>query len=234
MRDEKGNITIKSVYKWLRSDTGKRYSFFIFYFFFFLILYLAFSFNQNSNNQLKPTEEQEETTLSLPFNTKNLEDNSYKFNYTITKNDEVDEYLGEKNKLQITLTNDSKTYLFSYQNGKLINNETDSFNVNFLDLYELKRIIKNATLTKEVKFTSTDEYEYTYEIKTSELATLFSLDYENTDVNQITVTTDSTKNIKKITLNLLNFMNEEIINNEDNRDTDKLTTYLITITYGEI
>ena len=62
MRDEKGKITFKSVWKWLRSDQGKKYSFVIFYaiFFIFLFIFISMPSDYKANN-----EEKEEEVLNI-------------------------------------------------------------------------------------------------------------------------------------------------------------------------
>ena len=74
MRDEKGKITVKSVWQWLRSDTGKKYSFFIFYFFFFLVLIIFL----NMPKEMSSNNEEENNVLSLPFKSIKIENENYR------------------------------------------------------------------------------------------------------------------------------------------------------------
>ena len=175
MRDEKGNITIKSVYKWLRSEKGKKYSFVIFYLIFFIIIFLFFMPNNSelSNNSL---DNSSNIDSSLPFATNNLENEVYKFKYTIDNGLEKNSYDGEKSQDMIILTNGVNTYNYLYDDNKKLESEEENNPVEhleFLDIYELKRIIKTSTLKSEVKFPSTNEYEYNYEITNQELGNIY-------------------------------------------------------------
>ena len=78
MKNENGKITIKSIWKWLRSEKGKRYSFLIFYLFFFIFVFIFISLpsnittnnNENSNSGNNSNIQGE----SFPFSVKNLEE----------------------------------------------------------------------------------------------------------------------------------------------------------------
>ena len=184
MRDEKGNITIKSVYKWLRSEKGKKYSFVIFYLIFFIIIFLFFMPNNSelSNNSL---DNSSNIDSSLPFATNNLENEVYKFKYTIDNGLEKNTYDGEKSQDMIILTNGVNTYNYLYDDNKKLESEEENNPVEhleFLDIYELKRIIKTSTLKSEVKFPSSLE------------------------INEITVKTDKNKKVQSLKMNLANYM----------------------------
>lgn len=228
MRNEKGEITVKSIWKWLRSDKGKRYSFFLFYIFFFIIIFIFLSYRDDTQ-----VNENKEENLSLPFSTTLFDKSEYDFVYTINYNENSVDYLGKKNGTSIILRDDRGAYNYIYQDGNLIYQGIENPLVyqEFLDSYELKRIIKNAELVSETKLKQTNEYIYTYTIKTEELFELFNKDFiiqDNLD-NEIIVKTDSNNQISEITLDILNYVisiNETI--------EEEILTYEIVINYGEV
>ena len=225
MKDENGKITIKSIWKWLRSDTGKKASFFIFYFFFFLFIFMFLS---SGDNQTTPQQEEE---TSFPYSITNIEANNYSFSYILTINDTNYEYLGERDNNTLTINDDTGIYTYSYQNGNLIFEGVDNplKYPEFLNIYDLKTILKTATLQSETKLTTTNEYIYTYEIKNSQLLNLLNLTTDlSIDIdldNEIIVKTNSNKEFQEIQLDILNFM--KIVENAE------LNTYTITLTYGD-
>ena len=257
MKDEKGNVTIKSIYHWLRSDSGKKYSFFIFYFFFFLVLIIFINTNQTSVSEKNKTE-----SVNLPFSTINIENKNYDFTLTNKINDLEIKYTGNREENNITLSNDndSKKYNFIIENGNLTNQDNIDlkFNLEFLNIFEIKRILKKGILASEVKFPQSEKYEYNYEITTKELGKILNLDLESENVNKITVETTKEKNLKLITLDITDFMNQKLgivenlkdeedkeidtnLENSENKKEEKSETedltyslFLIQIDYGEI
>lgn len=209
MRNEKGEITIKSIWKWLRSDKGKRYSFFIFYFFFFVFLFLFISIPNNEvvdnkNNNIK--EEQK-----LPFNLKKIKNNNYKFTYTINYNNNILEYTGQKDGSLITLTNEIDKYTYNYVNNELKEEIKDSpILIDFLDIYKIENMIINSTIIEETKLIATDELLYTYNIETSKLFDVLLYDslIINNSSNNIIIKNNSLKEVVEIKLDLLNYMKE--------------------------
>ena len=227
MRDEKGNITIKSVYKWFRSDKGKKYSFFIFYliFFIFLFIFISIPYKESPTNNDIPKEDS-----SLPFKTSNLETSNYEFIFETTIDDKTITYQGIKKDKQISLMIDTQEYNYNYQDGKLVflGEEKPTFYTEFLDIYEIKRIIKSATFITETKYQVTEQIEYNYEIKSNSLDELLNNNdsyYEET-TNKIIILCNENNEIEKITLDISNFSKEENIIEEQPK------LYLITITYG--
>lgn len=209
MRNEKGEITIKSIWKWLRSDKGKRYSFFIFYFFFFVFLFLFISIPNNEavdnkNNNIK--EEQK-----LPFSLKKIKNNNYKFTYTINYNNNILEYTGQKDGNLITLTNGIDKYTYNYVNNELKEEIKKSpIQIDFLDIYKIENMITNSTIIEETKLIATDELLYTYNIETSKLFDILLYDslIINNSSNNIIIKTNSLKEVREIKLDLLNYMKE--------------------------
>jgi hypothetical protein len=159
MKNKKEKVNIKTIWKIFRSEKGKKYSFIIFYIFFFIFLFIMLSF-PNNNTSLK-----NETTSndSLPYKTKNLEDKSYKFTYIIKHDLDLAEYSGEKDNSSIVLKDDRGVYNFIYQNGNLINLE--NYNIPYqklLDIFEIKKFVKNSKLISETKMTDDNLYIYNF------------------------------------------------------------------------
>ena len=220
---KKFDIDFKTIWKWLRSENGKRYSFIIFYIFFFIFLFIFLTVDMKPiiNNEIK-----EEN--SLPFSTKNLENNDYEFSYIINSND-VEEYKGKKQNNQISLMDDRGVFAFIYQDGKLIRNDNLEYDIPYsslIDIYEIKRIIKNSKLISETKLNETNEIIYNYVIKNSSLESILNDNIDNLDLeNEIVIKTNSKHEIYEINFNFLNYVKSK--NNE-------LSNYKIIIKYGDI
>ena len=245
MRNEKGEITFKSFFKWLRSDSGKRYSFFIFYGLFFIFVFVILSFSNNDNtlnnnvnnnnnsndNSVNNNQETNKEESVFPYSIKNIEDTSYDFSYVVNFNDESKEYLGYKNNDKITIQEGTNTYEYNYQDGNLVYQGTMEpiDNIEFLNIYELKRIIKNSKLVSETRITDTREYLYNYVIKSNSLNDLLNSDIEIIDnlENEIIIQADSLNNFKKITMNITNYFKEI------SEDSESIDNYKITFTYGD-
>ena len=204
--NKKNDINIKTIWKAFRSEQGKRYSFIIFYFFFFLFLFI---FINTTDTSVKPSSVIKEDS-SLPFVTKILENNSYKFNYIVVSNLNKIDYLGEKKNNIIYIKDDTGTYEFKYVNGKLTTND----NINILykelfDIYEIKRIIKSSKLISETKLNETDEYIYKYTITNESLNNILNNNITSLDnINEIEIKTNNKKEIESIEFNLLNYEKE--------------------------
>lgn len=222
MKDKNGNITIRSVWSWLRSDKGKKYSFFIFYIFFFIFVFVILSFK---NEDTRPNETEK---LSLPYSIQSFENDTSKFMYTINYNDNISEYLIVREGDNVTLSDDRGVYHYRYQDGNLVflDEIEPSFYSNFMNIYELKRMIKGATLDSETKFSSTGEYVYKYQILNSTLCNLLNTNLITSDLNnEITIQTDASKETKMITLNLTNYFKNVL--------SEDVNLYEITLTYGD-
>ena len=127
------------------------------------------------------------------------------------------------------MQDDTGMYEYIYQGGRLVfeGEETPIGYLEFLDIYELKRILKNSKLLSETKVTDTGEFIYNYVIQSAFLSELIDLPLktgENLE-NEIVVKTDAKKELKAITLNLSPFFKEAI---------ETITIYEITFTYGEM
>lgn len=205
-------INIKTIWKAFRSEKGKRYTFVIFYIFFFIFLFIFINTTpatkpnnktiNNTNNQIEES--------SLPFQTKNLENNDYKFKYIIYSNSNELDYLGEKLNNKILITDDTGVHEFNYQNGNLVStSNTNIIHSELFDIYTIKRIIKASKLISETKMNETGEYVYNYTIRNIDLANITLQSVNNLDnINDIKITTNKNKEIESIEFNLLNYESE--------------------------
>lgn len=218
-KKKENNINIKEIWKLFRSEKGKRYSFIIFYFFFFIFLFIFL----NTNSVITKENKEE---LSLPFSTKLLENNNYDFNYIINSNSNELLYKGIKINNTISLIDDTGTYLFNYKNGKYIcSKDNNILHTELLDIYDIKRIIKNSKLISETKLTNEDKYIYNYEITNKEYSNITNIDNYLDLKNEIIVKTNSKKELESISLDLINY--EKQINNN-------LDSFKIIIEYGDL
>lgn len=228
MRDEKGNITFKSVYKWFRSPQGKRYSFVIFYIFFFAALFI-FLASPSEVSKEDITKNDNEKIESLPFKTSKLENNNYQFTYKEIINDNEISFQGEKNDDTIILENERDKYDYKYHDGKLVfEGELNPITYfKFLDIYEMKNLIKDATFLTKVEY-SNKNIDYNYEITSNKLREFLNLDisYDDDLINKITISCNENLEIYKITLDIYNYWKVE--NNEDT----EVKSYLIELNYG--
>ena len=226
MTNENGKITIKSIWKWLRSESGKRWSFVIFYLFFFIFIFILLSLpgsiTDKSNNNTNES--------SLPFKTINLESSTYNFNYAKEINEETTVYLGRKENNNITLTKDDETITYTYLNGVLKPSNTDDTDIFYqlLDVYELKRIFKTSKYISKMELIEDNSLVYNYEITNQKLAELLNIEiFANQElINQIKVVFKN-NNVDNITFDLLNLINNS------NTINATYNSYKIIITYGE-
>ena len=220
MRDKNGKITVKSFWHWLRSDKGKKYSFVIFYFFFFLFLFLLLTFQGTDTLTNK-----EESVF--PYSIKNIEEGDYSFSYLVLVNDSFKEFVGNKKGRSITIQDDTGSYSYLYQNGNLLYQgiEEPLQYPEFLNIYNIKMAIKEATLQAETKLTATKQYIYTYTIKNSSFSKILNKEITSTEENEIIIKTNTMKEVEEIQLNLLNVMKE--------LSEEEIKNYTITFTYGE-
>ena len=218
-------INIKTIWKFLRSEKGKRYSFVIFYIFFFAFLFILMNLPSTSTNN----KQNNQVESSLPFKITNLEQSNYTFNYVKRIDNNSTIYLGKKINNQISLTLDDNIYIYNYQNSTLkpsVDNESDII-YQFLDIYELKRIIKNSTYISKTEFPD-GNINYNYEIDNNTLANILNMEVlDNSNlINNIVVNTNK-NGVLDITFDLLN-----LINNTSNV-TNSYLEYKIIITYGD-
>ncbi len=227
MKDKKDKITVKSIWKWLRSDKGKKYSFVIFYLFFFIFLFVIVSFPNNTESDNNNQTIKEET--SLLFKTSNIEEDNISFNYLVKINDDTTNYLVNKDNNDIKVEYNDEIYSYYYEDGILKPASDTDFDIFYqlLDVYEVKRIIKSS------KFISKTEYNdgtfiYNYEIDNETLSSyLNTLVLDSSLNNNIKVTVKDDK-VFSISFDLTNLINNS------NLLTAEVSLYEINLNYGDI
>ena len=200
---KKKEFNIKTIFTWLRSEKGKKYSFFVFYFFFFIFLfiYLKVTSNYEVDNS--------ENNYRFPYQISILESDNYSFQYLLTSNLKEEEYLVEKSNSKLYVKDDQGIVEYSYKNGVLITDNDRIPYSKLLNIFELKRLIKNSVLETETKMNTTGETIYNYNISNQELANIFNVSIDSALElnNNITIKSSSDKKIKEIRFNLLNYEN---------------------------
>lgn len=224
MRNKDGKITIKSFWKLLRSDKGKKYSFVIFYFFFFIFVYIIINLPGST------LDKEDTSTNKFPFKLTEIEFNNYNFNYLQEENDLKKIYLGSKEDQEITLTIDDKTYNYIYKNGSLkpsSSNEEDIY-YQFLDVYEIKRIIKKSKYISKTEYNDSSIV-YNYEITNGELADILNKEiFDNLELSNYITIKVKDKKIVDMTFDILSLVN-------NTKDLDlTYDKFKIDIVYGDI
>lgn len=227
MKDKKDKITVKSIWKWLRSDKGKKYSFVIFYLFFFIFLFVIVSFPNNTESDNNNQTIKEET--SLLFKTSNIEEDNISFNYLVKINDDTTNYLVNKDNNDIKVEYNDEIYSYYYEYGILKPASDTDFDIFYqlLDVYEVKRIIKSS------KFISKTEYNdgtfiYNYEIDNETLSS-----YLNTLVLDSSLNNNIKVTVKDDKVFSISFDFTNLINNS-NLLTAEVSLYEINLNYGDI
>ena len=203
MKNKKNDeINIKTIWKWLRSKKGKRYSFVIFYIFFFIFLFIFMNVNLKDDPKKEDNSKEDTSKLtSLPFSTYNLENNNYSFTYNITcPNKNI--YKVKKDNKTYTFSKDNNIYTYDLINGDLVSNEEKISYIDFSNIYYLKQVIKNSKYISETKLNESNEYIYTYEIKNNELINYLKEELDILETSEIKVKTNSKKEIKEIEINI--------------------------------
>lgn len=179
--------------KFVKSKKGKQILFFSFYFFFFLFLFLYidkqdYKENQNqiSNDNINQNNKQENNYYddNRYYETNNLENSDYTYKITIQTNDQLQVFEGSKN---------NKDALKNYEYYE------------FVDLNEIKRIIKNAKYISK-SLSSINTYKVNYEIKTNILHELLDSDNNNDSINSIELTVLDNNDLIKIELDFSNYL----------------------------
>ena len=148
----------------------------------------------NSNNEVS----------SLPFSLKELEDNDYKFTYQIKENNSITSYKGLKSNNKIDLNYNSNNYTFTYTSGELNVNDNVKYS-RLLDIYTIKKIIKNSKLVSDTRINETGDIFYNYTVSNNYLNSVFENNVNDNLVNDITVKTNNLKVVYEIDFNLLNY-----------------------------
>ena len=170
--------------------------FFGFYLIFFIFLFIWLK-NSNVENTNVPTDEE----TSFTYKTDLIENNNYTYVYEIEENENVDTIRGIR---------DDENYQLSEYKYKY-----------FLDIYNIKKLIKNSKYL--YKIDNNNEISYKYEIENKTISNLLqnSKEIEN-GVNNILVYVDNNDNVYKIELDLSSYM----------VSINEYTKYHLTLYYG--
>ena len=227
MKDKKEKITIKSIWKWLRSDKGKKYSFVVFYFFFFIFLFIVMSFPNNIENKDNNQTDIEET--SLLFSTSNIEEDNINFNYLVKIDNDTNIYLVNKINKSIKVEYNNETYDYYYENGNLkpaSDTDLDIF-YQLLDVFEVKRILKSSKFVSKTEY-SDGTFIYNYEIDNETLSGyLNTLVLDSSLKNSINIIVKNNK-VFSMKFDLKNLINSS------NVLTKQVSLYEINLNYVDI
>ena len=170
--------------------------FFGFYLIFFIFLFIWLKSN-NVENTNTPIDEE----TSFTYKTDLIENNNYTYVYEIEENENVDTIRGIR---------DDENYQLSEYKYKY-----------FLDIYNIKKLIKNSKYL--YKIDNNNEISYKYEIENKTISNLLqnSKEIEN-GVNNILVYVDNNDNVYKIELDLSSYM----------VSINEYTKYHLTLYYG--
>lgn len=179
---------IKKIIAFAKTKKGKPIFFFGFYFVFFICLFLfmnSVDYVPNDDKSNNNSEEEQNTGLTSEhyYETNNLENSDYLYKITIQKNNELEILEGSKSNQESILN-------YEY--------------FNFVDLNEIKRIVKNAKYLSKSLY-SEDTYKVNYEIKTSSLYELMDREKEDEGINNITLTTKENNDLIGIELDFSNY-----------------------------
>lgn len=170
--------------------------FFGFYLVFFIFLFIWLKNNNVETNNLPVSEE-----TSFTYKTDLIENNNYSYVYEIEENDNINTIRGIR---------DDENYEVSEYKYKY-----------FLDIYNIKKLIKNSKYL--YKIDNNNEISYKYEIENKTISNLLqnSKEIEN-GVNNILVYVDNNDNVYKIELDLTSYM----------ISINEYTKYHLTLYYG--
>lgn len=172
----------------MKSKRGRGIFFLSFYAIFFALVILFYSnlepLDDNKTNLKNENKEQEIINNSTDYyETKKLESSNYLYKIEINDNNEVIKLEGNANNQE-----DIINYRYHY----------------LIELFELKRIVKNAKfLSKDLV---DDYYLVNYEIKTSSLSKLFDIENEIDTINTISLKVDSSNNLVGFDLDFSNYL----------------------------
>lgn len=175
---------LNKIIRFFKTKKGKSISFFAFYIVFFIFLGFYINNQDIPKEEEKPKEEVLEKSDNY-YETNNLENSDYLYKITIQNNSELE------------ILNGSKSNNESIKNYKYYE---------FVDLNEIKRIIKNAKYLSKSLYSS-DTYKVNYEIKTKDLFKLFNTENDLDSINNIVLTVKENSDLEKIELDFSNYMN---------------------------
>ena len=226
MRDEKGKITVKSVWKFIRSEKGRKYSFVIFYAIFFIFLFI-FLRAPATYIEEKPKEE----ISSLPFVTSKVESNNYNFIYKEIINEKEITFEGTRENNLITINNERDRYDYQEENGELtFLGDLNPINYyKLLSIYNVKSLLKDASLVSKVEFPGTSEFAFNYDIESSTLAEFFGeeLISDEESLNRVIVNCNKDLEVTSINFDIYNYWKQE------NTEDTETTSYVIELDYRE-
>lgn len=177
---------LEKTIKYFKSKKGKTISFFVFYFFFFIFLFIyinAQDLPKNTSIQNNKPDNEIEESLNY-YETSNLEKSDYLYKITIQNNNELQILEGSKS------------------NKESINNYEY---YEFVDLNELKRIIKNSKYLSKSLY-SENNYKVNYEISNNDLYRLFDIELESSEINNIILTVKENSDLKSIEFDFSNYI----------------------------
>ena len=230
MENKNGKTIVKSVWNYFKSDKGKRNSFFVFYLIFFIFLFILLA---TTNEYQKPVDEPEQKEEEVfPFSINFVREDDYSFTFSYLSNLFEYEYLGVKDKDNITLSGDTGNHIYKYQEGKLINS-TNKLGIDydeFLDFYLLKMILKSATLDYKTEFSEGNKL-YHYEISNLILANFLDIKLVNNNQDIVTIDIYTSKEGKVNLIEIDLFPLVSIIEEDSLEDLEELTKYQIIFDY---
>lgn len=170
-------------------------------FFGFYLVFFIFLFIWLKSNNVESTNTPIDEETSFTYKTDLIENNNYTYVYEIEENENVNTIRGIR---------DDENYQLSEYKYKY-----------FLDIYNIKKLIKNSKYL--YKIDNNNEISYKYEIENKTVANLLqnSKEIEN-GVNNILVYVDNNDNVYKIELDLSSYM----------VSINEYTKYHLTLYYG--
>ena len=174
----------------------KMIAFFGFYLVFFIVLFIWMrSFNTKTNNEVNDGE------TVITYKTDLIENNNYTYVYEIIENDRTYTFKGIR---------DQENYDVSEYKYK-----------NFLDIYNIKKLIKNSKYL--YKTDNNNEISYKYEIDNKTLSNMLQDNKTPSEgINNILVYVDNSDNVYKIELDFSSYMNS----------INEYSKYHLTLYYG--
>lgn len=183
------NNKLKNIIEYAKTKKGKAVFFFGFYTIFFICLFIFIDKSSKTpqNNTDNQNNQQENVNNNVNsqgyYQTINLEKSNYTYKITIQKNLEIEILEGSK------------------ENKESINNYEYQ---EFVDLIEIKRIIKNAKYLSKTLY-SDNTYKVNYQINNKDLGELFEKDIDNKEINNIVLITTNNSDLIGIELDFSNY-----------------------------
>lgn len=206
---------IKFIKELSKTEKGRRILFFGGYFFFFLILAVIFRIGGSSRI---PTSSEYEKGNPYSFSLNHLIDNNYSFEYKITLDGTLYNYVGKRYDSNQEFKYNNQNYFCNSSNCFINNNNLWVKSENpyrysyFLDGVNIDKILKNATFVSKTDYES-GKVSYSFLISSNTLNSMIK--NINTDIdeepNEIVVNSDESGKINEIKFDL----NSYCINNKE-------------------